>query len=70
MTDFRLAPEDRQTGLASTASVVANGTRIQIRDGNVNVCETHYKLFAARRDGGGEIDSDPIIVNRGGGSGP
>lgn len=68
MTDFRLAPEDRQTGLASTARVVADGKRMQIKDDNVNECTTHYKLFAARRDGSGEIDSDPIIVNRGGGN--
>ena len=68
MSDFRLAPEDRQTGLASTAREVADGKRMQVKDDNVKVCETHYKLFAARRDGSGEIDSDPIIVNRGGGN--
>lgn len=68
MNDFRLAPDDRQTGLASTARVVADGKRTQIKDDNVNVCETHYRLVAARRDGSGEIDSDPLIVNRGGGN--
>jgi hypothetical protein len=68
MEDFNLAPDDAQTGLASTARVVADGKRMQIKNDNVNECTTHYKLFAARRDGGGEIDSDPIIVNRGGGN--
>ena len=66
--DFNLAPDDAQTGLASTARVIADGKRMQIKNDNVNVCTTHYKLVAARRDGGGEIDSDPIIDNRGGGN--
>jgi hypothetical protein len=43
---------------------------MQIKDDNVNVCTTHYKLVAARRDGSGEIDSDPIIDNKGGGTPP
>jgi len=68
MEDFNLAPDDAQSGLASTARVIADGKRMQIKDDNVNVCTTHYKLVAARRDGGGEIDSDPIIDNKGGGN--
>jgi hypothetical protein len=70
MQDFNLARGDAQSGVASTARVVADGKRIQIRDYNVNVCTTHYKLVAARRDGSGEIDSDPIIDNKGGGTPP
>lgn len=66
--DFNLAPDDVQTGLASTARVIADGKRMQIKDDNVNVCTTHYRLVAGRRDGGVEIDSDPIIDNRGGGT--
>lgn len=65
---FNLTDGDKQTGIASTAKVVADGKRIQIRDDNENECTTHYRLVAARRDGGGEIDSDPIIDNKGGGT--
>lgn len=67
MQDFSLAPGDAQSGAASTAQVVANGARLQIRDANRNVCRTHYRLYAAPRAGGAEIDSDPIIDNKGGG---
>lgn len=67
MEDFKLAPEDAQSGAASTARVIADGARLQIKDDNRNLCRTHYRLFAAPRNGGAEIDSDPIIDNRGGG---
>lgn len=64
--DFGLSESDRSTGNASTANVVSNGKRLQIRDKNVNECTTHYKLFAQPRAGGTEINSDPVIENRGG----
>lgn len=65
--DFGLTEADRQSGDASSARVVANGKRVQVHDANRNVCQTHYRLYAAPRDGGPEIDSDPVIDNRGGG---
>jgi hypothetical protein len=65
MEDFDLAPADRESGNASTARVVANGKRLQILDRNINVCLTHYRLYAAPRAGGPEIDSDPVVDNRG-----
>ena len=68
MEDFDLAPGDRQSGNASTARVVANGKRLQIHDRNLNLCLTHYRLYAAPRGGGAEIDSDPVVDNRGGGN--
>ncbi len=64
--DFALTGADRQSGLASTAQVVADGRRLQIRDRNRNQCVTQYTLYAVS-NGGAEIDSDPIIDNRGGG---
>ena len=63
--DFNLTPADRASGAASSAQVVANGQRVQIRDNNQNVCETHYRLYAAPVNGGGEIDSDPMVRNGG-----
>lgn len=66
MDDFELTDADRQSGNASTAQVVADGRRLQIRDRNRNQCITQYTLTAVS-DGGMEIDSDPIIDNRGGG---
>lgn len=63
--DFALTPADRLSGTASTARVTADGGKLQIKDENRNQCITHYKLFAAPRAGGGEIDSDPVIDNRG-----
>lgn len=68
MDDFGLAPGDAGSGDASTARVLANGKRVQIKDHNRNVCTTHYRIYAAPRDGGAEIDSDPVIDNRGGGT--
>jgi len=67
MADFKLAPGDRESGHASTAKPVANGRRLMIKDGNGSECRTHYRLYATPAGGGAEIDSDPIIDNRGGG---
>ena len=64
--DFSLTESDRQTGEASTAQIVAGGKRLQIRDRNRNECITQYTLIAVSSDGT-EIDSDPVIENRGGG---
>jgi len=65
--DFGLSQEDRSTGHASSAQIVANGRMLQIHDSNRNTCTTHYRLYAMPLQGGLEIDSDPIIQNRGGG---
>ena len=65
MEDFGLSEADRQSGNASTAQVVANGKRLQIKDLNRNECITHYKL-SARSANGDYADSDPVIENRGG----
>jgi hypothetical protein len=62
--DFDLSEADRQTGVASTAQIVSNGKRLQIRDRNRNVCESRYKLIAVSADGR-QIDSDPVIRNGG-----
>lgn len=64
--DFSLSESDRQNGNASTAQIVANGKRLQIRDRNRNQCVTQYTLSAVSSDGR-RIDSDPVIENRGGG---
>jgi hypothetical protein len=64
--DFGLSEADRQSGEASTAQIVAGGKRIQIRDRNRNQCITQYTLTARSSDGT-EIDSDPVVENRGGG---
>lgn len=66
VTDFGLSEADRQSGSASTAQIVANGKRLQIRDQNRNECITHYTLSAVSSNGQ-TIDSDPIIDNRGSG---
>jgi hypothetical protein len=66
VADFGLSEADRQSGNASTAQVVSNEKRLQIRDLNRNTCITHYKL-SARSANGDHADSDPIIDNRGGG---
>jgi hypothetical protein len=63
--DFGLSEADRQTGIASTAQILANGKRLQIRDRNRNVCESQYTLIAVSSDGR-QIDSDPVIRNGGG----
>lgn len=63
---FGLSDADRQSGAASTAQIVANGKRLQIRDRNTSECITHYTLSAVSGDGR-QIDSDPVIDNRGGG---
>ena len=65
MVAFGLKDNDKVTGIASTASVVANGRLLKIRDINREACTTYYKLFAEPRDGGAEINSDPVIKNRG-----
>jgi hypothetical protein len=62
---FGLSDADRTSGEASTAEVVANGRLLKIRDTNRKACTTYYKLFAEPRDGGAEINSDPVIKNRG-----
>ena len=62
---------DDKTGKASSAEVVANGRLLKIRDNNDRNdsndedCTTYYKLFAEPRAGGDEINSDPVITNRG-----
>lgn len=66
VVDFGLSGSDRQSGAASTAQIVSNGKRLQIRDRNTSECITHYTLSAVSSDGR-QIDSDPIIDNRGGG---
>lgn len=66
VSDFGLTEADRQSGNASTAQILANGKRLQIKDYNRSECITHYKL-SARSSNGGFADSDPIIDNRGGG---
>lgn len=66
VADFGLSEADRLSGNASTAQIVSNGKRLQIRDHNRNQCITHYKL-SARSANGDYADSDPIIDNRGGG---
>jgi hypothetical protein len=66
VSDFGLSEADRQSGNASTAQIVANGQRLQIKDHNRSECVTHYKL-SARSASGEHADSDPIIDNRGGG---
>lgn len=63
--DFGLSDSDRRTGSASTAQIVSNGKRLQIRDRNRNVCESRYTLIAVSSDGM-EIDLDPVIRNGGG----
>lgn len=65
--DFALSENDRYSGNASTAQVTANGAMLMIRDRNRNECRTHYRIYAMPVGGGMEIDSDPIIDNRGGG---
>ena len=65
VADFNLAEADRVSGAASSAQIVANGRRLQIRDNNQNVCDTHYRLYAVPVNGGPEIDSDPRIRNGG-----
>jgi hypothetical protein len=65
MDDFQLNASDANSGNASSASVTANGRRLQIHDLNDNQCRTHYKLFARPRAGGAEINSDPVIDNTG-----
>jgi hypothetical protein len=66
VTDFELTGSDRESGHASTAQIVSNGRRLQIRDRNTSECITQYTLSAVSSDGR-QIDSDPIIDNRGGG---
>jgi len=65
MEDFGLSPGDRGTGYASSAKVIANGQKMMIRDDNYNECVTHYMIFARHRSSGQEINSHPIIDNRG-----
>lgn len=67
MEDFQLQPADRDSGVASSAQVIANGRMLKIKDRNYNECTTYYLLQATSRSSGEEIDSDPVITNRGGG---
>ena len=62
---FGLSEAERISGIASSAEVVANGRLLKIRDTNRGACTTYYKLFAEPRAGGAEINSDPVIKNRG-----
>lgn len=64
--DFALSEADRFSGIASTARIVSGGKMVMIRDYNRNTCITHYRIYARSMHGGPEIDSDPIIDNRGG----
>ncbi len=67
MENFDLSEDDRDTGHASSAQVLAHGKRIQIQDRHHRTgvdCDTHYKLFAQPRAGGDEINSDPVIRDR------
>lgn len=64
--DFALSDADRYSGNASTARVLGGGKMLMIRDYNRNACITHYRIYAMPENGGAEIDSDPIIDNRGG----
>jgi hypothetical protein len=65
VADFNLTEADRGSGAASSAQVVANGKKLQIRNNNQNICDTHYRLYAEPIIGGPEIDSDPMIRNGG-----
>ena len=65
MEAFEVEEADRTTGNAKKVSIVANGRQLQIRDTNREECNTYYKLFAEPRAGGAEINSDPVIKNRG-----
>ena len=69
MEDFDLSGDDDKTGDASKAQVISNGKKLMVRDHNkqphTEGCLTHYKLFAEHRTSGDEINSDPIIDNRG-----
>ena len=67
VTDFGLSQADRQSGNASTAQIVSNGKRLQIRDRNTTRCITQYTISAVSSDGR-RADSDPVIDNRGGGN--
>ena len=66
---FRLSEEDRISGHASTAEVLANGKRMRIWDENDNdpevPCITHYRLTAENTRTGDVTDFDPVIDNRG-----
>lgn len=64
VADFGLSQSDRQSGVASTAQIVANGKRLQIRDHSQNQSITQYTLSAVSADGM-RIDSDPVIDYRG-----
>ena len=65
MAAFALEERDRYTGNASSAMVTGNGRKLQIRNRNDDPCQTWYRLYAMPRVGGAEIDSDPMIDNRG-----
>jgi hypothetical protein len=67
VSDFGLDEASRGTGHVSSAQILGNGRMLQIHDANRDTCTTHYRLYAAPAGGGMEIDSDPIIDNRGGG---
>jgi hypothetical protein len=66
MEAFDVDSANRVSGWAP-AQIVANGAMLKIHDHNRIACITHYRLYAQPRAGGAEIDSDPIIDNRGGG---
>jgi len=65
---FELEERDQFTGNASSAMITGNGRKIQIRNRNEEVCQTYYRIYAMPKAGGMEINSDPMIDNRGGGT--
>lgn len=68
MKAFALEDRDRYTGNASSAMITGNGRKVQIRDRNEEPCQTWYRIYAMPRAGGIEINSDPMIDNKGGGN--
>lgn len=68
MKAFALEDRDRYTGNASSAMITGNGRKLQVRDRNEEPCQTHYRIYAMPRAGGIEINSDPMIDNKGGGT--
>jgi hypothetical protein len=65
---FELEERDQFTGNASSAMITGNGRKIHIKNRNEEVCQTYYRIYAMPKAGGMEINSDPMIDNRGGGT--
>jgi hypothetical protein len=68
MKAFELEERDQYTGNASAAMISGNGRKIHIKNRNEEECQTYYRIYAMPKAGGMEINSDPIIDNRGGGT--